>query len=271
MLSVNDKISSRDVSAMLLIAPRLENGLELTLKGEITSKPYIDMTLKLLSQVGVETTFNNNVITVKPLLEIAHPLTVIVESDWSSASYYYSIVALSPIGTELKLDTFKHESFQGDSILEELYEALGVRTIFEEQIIKLKRVPHDTKSFSYDLNNAPDIAQTVVVSCFALGIECNLTGLHTLKIKETDRLEALKIELEKLGASIKISDDSIALEASTVINDDVTITTYNDHRMAMAFAPLALKTNLRIENPEVVSKSYPNYWIDLKSIGFQIN
>jgi 3-phosphoshikimate 1-carboxyvinyltransferase len=272
-VSLSANVSSQYISALLLIAPKLENGLELTLEGDITSVSYIKMTLSLLNQIGVETSFVENKITVKKVSLIPYPLSLVVESDWSSASYFYSIVALSQIGAKITLSSYKKDSLQGDSNLAGIYKEFGVETVFETNSIILNKIEHFVPRTSYpalDLNNSPDIAQTIAVTCLGLGIGCHLTGLHTLKIKETDRLQALKNELEKLGARISISDDSLTLEPLETINNNVSIKTYQDHRMAMAFAPLALKTNIIIEEAEVVSKSYPGFWEDLKSIGFQI-
>jgi 3-phosphoshikimate 1-carboxyvinyltransferase len=270
-VSLPANVSSQYISALLLIASKLENGLELTLEGEITSIPYIKMTLALLNEIGVETSFIGNKITVKPQFTI-HNSQFTIESDWSSASYYYSIVALSEIGTQITLSSYKKNSLQGDSALVEIYKNFGIETVFNNNnsitISKVKKSQLTT--FNSQLNNCPDIAQTIAITCFGLGIACHLTGLHTLKIKETDRLEALKNELSKLGAKISITNDSLTLESSSEIIDNCKIKTYQDHRMAMAFAPLALKTSLIIEDAEVVSKSYPTFWQDLKSIGFQI-
>jgi 3-phosphoshikimate 1-carboxyvinyltransferase len=264
-------ISSQFISALLLIAPKLENGLEVTLEGEITSIPYIKMTLALLNEIDVETSFIENKISVAPK-PITHNLQLItIESDWSSASYFYSIMALSEIGTKIILSSYKKNSLQGDSILSEIYKNFGVETIFNSNnSITISKInTHNPQPTTYNLNNSPDIAQTIAVTCFALGINCRLSGLHTLKIKETDRLEALKNELTKLGAKVVITNDSLILETSNTINDNVKIKTYQDHRMAMAFAPLALKIPLMIEDANVVSKSYPTFWEDLISIGFQ--
>lgn len=269
-VTLKANVSSQYISALLLIAPKLENGLQLTLEGEITSIPYIGMTLELLNQKGIKTSFLNHVIQVNPQSSIINPQSLI-ESDWSSASYFYSCVALSDIGTELILSAFKKNSLQGDSILVELYKEFGVSTIFDNNRIIIKKINDcHLKTLNCHLNNSPDIAQTIAVTCFGLGIGCHLTGLHTLKIKETDRLVALKTELEKLGASVSITDNSMILEPATTIIDNVKICTYNDHRMAMAFAPLGLKTSLQIQDAMVVSKSYPTFWEDLKSIGFKI-
>lgn len=275
-VSLPANVSSQYISALLLIAPKLENGLELTLEGEITSVSYIKMTLSLLNEIGVETSSVGNKITVKSLSHIPNPLSLIVESDWSSASYFYSIIALSEIGTEITLSSYKKNSLQGDSVLAEIYKDLGVETVFDNNKIHLRRfqIPIP-KSLILNLYNSPDIAQTIAVTCFGLGIGCHLTGLHTLKIKETDRLEALKTELSKLGASVSVTNVSLTLQSYSPLLDGcpkggVAIKTYQDHRMAMAFAPLALKTDIIIEEAEVVSKSFPAFWIDLKKIGFAI-
>ncbi len=270
-VSLEANVSSQYISALLLIASRLENGLTLNLKGKITSVPYIKMTLNLLNQVGISTHFNNNTIAVKPQNKTLKPQVLTVESDWSSVSYFYSCVALSKVGTQLELASYKANSLQGDSVLSEIYNTFGVTTTFNDTSITLQKTS-EVKSETHvnlDLSNAPDIAQTIAVTAFGLGISCYLTGLHTLKIKETDRLVALKTELEKLGGFVNITEASLALSAVKQITANVSIATYNDHRMAMAFAPLALKTNLTIENADVVSKSYPEYWQHLKGIGFK--
>ena len=275
-VSLPANVSSQYISALLLIAPKLENGLELTLEGEITSIPYIKMTLALLNEIGVTTSFVGNIISVKPQLTILNSQFTI-ESDWSSASYWYSIVALSEIGTQISLSSYKENSLQGDSALVEIYKNLGIETVFNKNEITIHKVenlkpdPSDNElakqTLNFELNNCPDIAQTIAVTCFGLGIGCNLHGLHTLKIKETDRLEALKIELTKLGAKVSVTNNSLTLESSNIIHQNVAINTYQDHRMAMAFAPLALKVSLTINEAEVVSKSYPGFWEDLEIIG----
>ena len=264
-------VSSQYISALLLIAPKLENGLELVLEGEITSLPYIKMTLDLLNQIGVKTLFENNTIKVTH-----HPLPntqqlITVESDWSSASYWYSIVALSEIGFQVTLSNFKKNSLQGDSALVEIYKNFGVQTVFNDKEISLCKVETlIPETLNLNLNNCPDLAQTIAVTCFGLGISCQLAGLHTLKIKETDRLEALQTELTKLGADIQVTSEALRLQPAASIKSNIVISTYQDHRMAMAFAPLVLKTTLIIEEAEVVSKSYPTFWNDLKKVGFEI-
>ena len=263
-------ISSQYISALLLIAPSLKNGLELHLEGKITSLPYIKMTLALLDEMGVETKFEGNVIRVLPFSNQVSKIFT-VESDWSSASYYYSILALSPVGTQIDLSDYKSESLQGDAVLRNIYKKLGVESSFSGTTLSLKKVQRPLPAcLALDLSDAPDIAQTIVVSCLGLEIDCDLTGLNTLKIKETDRLLALKNEIKKLGTELKITDNSLHLNNVASLNCDVHIATYNDHRMAMAFAPLALRASLYIENAKIVSKSYPNFWEDLKSLGFKV-
>ena len=263
-------VSSQYISALLLIAPTLENGLTLHLEGEITSTPYIKMTLSLLNELGVQTSFETNTITVFPFRQLTSK-TFVVESDWSSASYFYSIVALSPVGTQIAISEYKSTSLQGDAILQKIYKDLGVESTFNGTTLILKKIETSSPNcLSIDLSNAPDIAQTIAVTCLGLKIDCDLTGLHTLKIKETDRLVALQNEIQKLGTTINITNNSLQLKSPLDLNPGVVISTYNDHRMAMAFAPLALKTQLFVDDAEVVSKSYPDFWNDLKTIGFTI-
>ncbi|MCK0147812.1 3-phosphoshikimate 1-carboxyvinyltransferase [Arenibacter sp. F26102] len=269
-VSLPADISSQYISALLLIAPSLENGLELELVGKITSVPYIKMTLGLLSQIGVVSSFVGNTIKVSPKTTV-EPSTQVVESDWSSASYFYSIVAMCDIGTEISLTAYNRNSLQGDSVLKEIYKDFGVETSFQDhQVILRKTANPKNTTFNFELANAPDIAQTIAVTCFGLGVGCHMTGLHTLKIKETDRLEALKTELTKLGAPISVTDKTLTLEPSKKIKGEIAIDTYNDHRMAMAFAPLALKTSLFVNDAEVVSKSYPDFWEDMKNLKFKV-
>ncbi|NHM05373.1 3-phosphoshikimate 1-carboxyvinyltransferase [Flavobacterium celericrescens] len=271
-VSLPANVSSQYISALLLIAPKLENGLELSLEGEITSIPYIKMTLALLNEIGVMTTFQGNKIIVNSL-PTSNSQLLTVESDWSSASYWYSIVALSAIGTQVTLSSYKKDSLQGDSALVNIYQDFGVETTFnsDNSITISKERIHNSQLTTHNsqLNNFPDIAQTIGVTCFGLGIGCHLTGLHTLKIKETDRLEALKTELSKFGANISVTNDSLTIQQSDNLNPNISISTYQDHRMAMAFAPLALKVPIVIEDAEVVTKSYPSFWEDLRSFGFE--
>ena len=265
-VEIEGNVSSQYISGLLLMAPTLQNGLTLKFKGEVTSVPYIKMTLQLLAELGVEYTWVENLITIQPKSSIENK-TIVVESDWSSASYYYSLVALSP-NSEIVLSSYKKTSLQGDSVLAEIYENLGVKTVFNENSVTLINTSKVAPSKLMDLNliGAPDIAQTIVVTCFALGIECYLTGLHTLKIKETDRLVALKNEIEKLGGKVEITNETLKLSSYKEINPNMSVSTYDDHRMAMAFAPLALRVPIEIEDANVVSKSYPTFWEDFRKV-----
>jgi 3-phosphoshikimate 1-carboxyvinyltransferase len=264
-------VSSQYISALLLTAAKSEKGLTLVLEGEITSVPYIKMTLNLLKQIGVDSSFVGNQIKVIPNANGIADKTLVVESDWSSASYYFSIVALSELGTEITLSSYIEDSLQGDSILAKIYEQFGVSTVFKSNTITLKKVSESYQPVKLDLINAPDIAQTIAVTALVLGVECHMVGLHTLKIKETDRLVALKTEIEKLGGEVQIDNKSLLLKPHTVLKSNISVATYNDHRMAMAFAPIALKVPVTIEDAMVVSKSYPTFWKDLKAIGFKLN
>tara|TARA_R110001599_G_scaffold19921_3_gene75859 strand:- start:2970 stop:4196 length:1227 start_codon:yes stop_codon:yes gene_type:complete len=270
-VQINGNVSSQYISSLMLIASSLPNGLEIELLGKITSIPYINMTLCLLQELGIEAVFVENKITIQPF-NSSIIKKIVVESDWSSASYFYSLIALSAVGSEIKLSSYKKDSLQGDSCLAEIYQHFGVSTMFQENTIVLtKKKTHNSKSIIQNLSNAPDIAQTIAVTCFGLGINCVLTGLHTLKIKETDRLVALENELTKLGAQISVTNESLTMKETTKINPNIDIKTYKDHRMAMAFAPLAIKVSITILDANVVTKSYRNFWKDLQQIGFQID
>ena len=269
-VQINGNVSSQYISSLILMGTHLENGLAIELIGKITSVPYIKMTLSLLNQLGIKTTFEGNRIRVFPIKNIEKQ-TVVVESDWSSASYFYSVAAFSEIDSEIRLSAYKEESLQGDSCLAAIYTHFGVETEFNKNSIILRKVREtNTSTLEIDLKNAPDIAQTIAVTSFGLGVSCHLTGLHTLKIKETDRLEALKEELTKLGAKIEITNESLQVFVSLKINENIAIKTYNDHRMAMAFAPLAFKVPIKILQAEVVSKSYQKFWEDMQQVGIEI-
>ena len=270
-LSLNSNVSSQYISALLLIGSTLKNGLKINLKGEITSKPYIVMTLSLLKQLGILYSFKENIIKINSFNDLRVKKTITVESDWSSASYYYSFVALSPINTDLILNTFKNTSLQGDSILSKIFNEFGVETIFNDNSITIKKTKVSKQTVAFDLISSPDLAQTIAVTCLGLGINCSLTGLKTLLIKETNRLLALQNEIKKLGTDIEITKDSLSFNNPNKINNNVTIDTYEDHRMAMAFAPLSVLANIIINESDVVSKSYPDFWIDLTKIGITIN
>ena len=266
-VSLSANISSQFITALMLIAPSLPYGLCLQLEGKITSVPYIEMTLSLLHQIGVKATFSGQHIQVFPKKDITQA-THAVESDWSSASYYFSMIALSK-DADITLSTYKENSLQGDKVLMDIYEPLGVNSMIKNNTLYLQKQALGSKPIQLDLSDAPDIAQTIAVTCYGLGVACDLTGLHTLKIKETDRLVALQKELTKLGAIIEVTDKSLHLRKRTnPIHPNVLVETYHDHRMAMAFAPLALLVPIRIQDVDVVSKSYPGFWKDLGRLGF---
>lgn len=268
-VNVQANISSQYISALMLIAPSLHNGLEINLKGQITSAPYISMTLEIMQQAGVKGSFSGNKIRIEPSEKLSSR-TIHVESDWSSASYFYSLAAICP-EVNLKLSNYRSSSLQGDSCLARIYKQFGVETTYlDKSILLSKKSVQKPRKLTEDLCNSPDIAQTIAVTCMALGVPCELSGLHTLKIKETDRLVALKTEMEKFGAKVEITHELLKLSPCDSLNENILVATYNDHRMAMAFAPLALKIPLYIEDAGVVSKSYPDFWEDLKQLGFSV-
>ena len=264
-------ISSQYITALILIAPAMKNGLVVNLVGNITSRPYIEMSLSILKRIGVQTSFLNNTIKINPFKN-KQKIIQTVESDWSSLSYFYSIVALSK-EANLKISSFLSNSLQGDKELVSIYNKLGVQTIFDNGIVKLKKDQKINlpKKIVLTLNDTPDLAQTIAVTCFGLGLPCDLFGLHTLKIKETDRLLALKTELEKLGANVEITNESLHLKKRKKFNSNIEVNTYDDHRMAMAFAPLAIIKPIIINDPKVISKSFPSFWNILSELNFIIS
>ena len=269
-VSLPADVSSQYISSLMMLGVSLENGLEIILSSKITSLPYILMTKKIIERIGGVVKIQDAKIFIEQFKEKVIP-EQFVESDWSSASYFFSLAALSK-SVKLTLSKFSKDSLQGDSKLIDIYKKFGVRTIFEDENIILKKNNKSLpKSIHLNLIDNPDIAQTILITCLGLGIDCTLIGLHTLKIKETDRLVALKNEIEKFEVDkIEITGDSITLENNSDLKHDVTIDTYNDHRMAMSFAPLSLLVPINIKNPEVVTKSYFNFWNDLESLGFNI-
>jgi len=270
-VEIDADVSSQYITSLMLIAPSLPYGMKIRLLGSVTSLPYIEMTSQILKLLGVKIAFKDQVLNISALKKLL-VTRFRVESDWSSASYFYSLIALAPLGTCLELNYFREESLQGDAFLAKIYRDFGVETAFEQDAVVLKKTHHaDKKHLEYNLNNTPDIAQTIMVTCLGLGVTCMLTGLHTLKIKETDRLCAMENELKKFGVVVYSGKDSICLTSIVRrLPDDVEVETYNDHRMALAFAPLALKTRLKIKDAEVVAKSYPGFWEDLTNLGLKV-
>ncbi|WP_336702474.1 3-phosphoshikimate 1-carboxyvinyltransferase [Chryseobacterium indologenes] len=270
-VNVPANISSQFITSLLLIAGKLENGLVINLVGDVTSRSYIEMTLDILTRFGIQSSFEGNIIKVEPFTpennaEVVH---YEVESDWSSASYFYSICALGRETIHLK--SFYKESTQGDSAIANIYEKFfGIKTTFSEDEHKLTLEPQPDFSFPekiiLDMNDCPDIAQTLCVTASTLKIPFEISGLGTLRVKETDRLLALYNELKKLGTETEITDLTIQSISFGESEDNISIKTYQDHRMAMSFAPFSLIKDLNIEDEDVVEKSYPMFWKDLESI-----
>ena len=270
-VSIAANVSSQYLSALCLVGAKLPEGVEIELVGSITSLPYLNMTLQLLERIGISAKLDERRIRIAPKSDI-EPISLAVESDWSAASYYYSIVALSKLGTKARLSTLREDSLQGDRVLSKIYTDFGVSTRFDDGKVILEKVSGPmSQTLSYDLKDAPDIAQTIAVTAAGLHVDCFLTGLHTLPIKETDRLAAMKCELEKVGVSVNIDAESLRVFGQKAKLQSASIATYNDHRMAMAFAPLAILIPLTIEESFVVEKSYPDFWKDLSSIGYQVS
>ncbi|MBQ8098512.1 MAG: 3-phosphoshikimate 1-carboxyvinyltransferase [Bacteroidaceae bacterium] len=273
-ITMAGNISSQYTSALLMIAPILKKGLRLRLTGKITSRPYIDMTLQLMKEFGAIAEWKN-----EQTLEVApqgySPKPFLIENDWSAASYWYEMIALSnDQNAEVRLPGLFNESSQGDAFVKEMFLPLGVRTDYKDGMIILRKGEVQQEQMDLPMEKQPDLAQTIAVTCAMLGRPFRLTGLHTLRIKETDRLLALQTELGKLGINIDISDDDTLSWDGTMHKpqDDIIIETYDDHRMAMSFAPTALRhSGISINHPEVVTKSYPKYWEDLKTAGFTIS
>ena len=276
-LEVPGNVSSQYISALILIGPALTKGLELKLTDEIVSRPYIDLTLWTMREFGADAEWTDvDTITIKP--KPYGNFKYFVENDWSASSYWYEIMALSSDReSKISLEGLMDGSKQGDSVVRYIFSLLGVKTIFETKqegvptTVTLKRNICKLPRLDYDFINSPDLAQTFVVCCALMGIKFHFTGLASLKIKETDRIEALKQELLKLGYVIKDKNDSeLIWDGETCEPSFEPIDTYEDHRMAMAFAPVAMKfPEIRINDPEVVTKSYPHFWDDLKSAGFK--
>jgi len=268
-VSIKGNISSQYITALLLIAARLPFGLELHIEGELTSRPYVEMTLAMLQTAGIQHTWNDNVIAIKNQ-EFA-PTSIYIEPDWSAASYWYAIAALAD-EAELFLPGLTQYSLQGDSVITEIMANFGITSQFKDGGVYLQKEAKAIQRKIFDMKECPDLAQTVIVVCAALGHEATFTGLETLKIKETDRIKALQNELAKIGVKLIEKGQVYKLDCSErQIPERMFINTYDDHRMAMAFAPLALVVpQLEIEDADVVEKSYPAFWKDLQKVGFEV-
>lgn len=274
-LKISAGTSSQFISALLLIAPYLPNGLNLELEGTIVSRPYIEMTLGLMNHFGVKYKWKDQRISIFPQDYEAKPFKV--EADWSAASYYYCLAAFAE-KLDLQLNGLWEDSLQGDAVLVEMMQKFGIKSTFNEQGVKLTKEEKSTSNFEWDFLRCPDIAQTLAVVCSGLGTPGLFSGLETLSIKETDRIAALKTELSKVGASFvklpphfsKKTNKTFYMVEGKAAVDHPTFDTYEDHRMAMAFAPFSMIAPIAINDPGVVIKSYPDYWEDLKKLGFHI-
>ena len=273
-IEIVGNISSQFISALLLISPALQNGIVINFKGEVTSRPYINMTLKMMEEFEVVGTWHDNSISVsrqKYQRNGESGYSYMVEGDWSAASYWYAFAALAD-EVDFTIKGLKSSSMQGDSIVAELFNFFHVNTTYANDGIHLKKKVVNNEQFGFDFSDCPDIAQTVAVVAALLKIPSHFNGLHTLRIKETDRIAALKNELAKVGAHVEVFNDySIEITSPQLAAPETSIKTYEDHRMAMAFSALAMKyDSIMIEHPDVVKKSYPDFWLDLKNAGFTI-
>ena len=268
-LEINPGISSQFTSSLLMIAPYLKEGLKINFIDKIVSRPYVEMTLKMMHYFGIEYKYDISFISVDH--QIYKSKDISINYDWSAASYMYEIIALSEPGSEIFLKGLKKEGLQGDEIVSDIFNSFGVSTIVEKDGIRIKKDKQNIGEFTFNFSHCPDLALTVIVCCAAMKIKGRFYGLKSLAIKESNRLKALQKELQKIGCIINIVEEEIIeiSDLNSPVSLPVIINTYNDHRMAMAFAPMVLKTdNIVIENPDVVKKSYPKFWENLSKIGF---
>ncbi|MGM0582154.1 MAG: 3-phosphoshikimate 1-carboxyvinyltransferase [Bacteroidota bacterium] len=270
-ISIPGNISSQYISALLMIAPSLPQGLEISIEPPVFSKPYIDMTLGLMQLSGIQFNQKDDVISIKP--QPYQESKQSVESDWSAASYWFSIIAQSVIGKKVFLEGLKSKSFQGDNVIKEIVNNFGVSFQFEKNGLLLEKTSEAQKQqLKLDFKKCPDLAQTVLPCAAALKVDLEMTGLESLRIKETDRITALKNELSKFNCKLtEPKKGTWKLDSSSfTVKSEIEIETYEDHRMAMGFAPLAMKKGILIHDIDVVNKSYPSFWEDLKSFGFEL-
>jgi 3-phosphoshikimate 1-carboxyvinyltransferase len=266
-IKIRGDVSSQYISALMMVAPLLPSGLTLLLEGKIGSRPYIEMTASLMKHFGVTVQVMDNQVAIAHQTYKPEPFTV--ESDWSGASYWFAFAALAE-KAEIRLPKLSGESLQGDSAIVKIMESLGVGARFENGLLHLSKKAKK-KQLHWDFTHCPDLAQTVAVVCAAKNVKGYFTGLESLRIKETDRIAALQNELAKIGADlVEIDSEHWTLNPASNLPNTASFNTYKDHRMAMAFAPLATLMNVEIENPDVVRKSYPNFWNDMKTVGFEI-
>jgi len=275
MVKLDASISSQFISAMMMLGPALADGIAIELTGDITSESYIRMTQALMQKAGADVSFNGNLVTVKAGNYKQFDFSSIVEPDWSAAAFWYQVAAFDPTA-DIVLEGLRQESVQGDAVLPAIFENLGVKSVFTEEGLHLSKSGQPTQhEFDYDFTNCPDLAQAVIVCCAALGVKGRFTGLKTLRVKETDRIAALSNELTKLTYKVRVVGDEIELsgEKNVVIPTaaPVVVNCYDDHRMAMAFAPLAvLRNDIYLDEPWVVRKSYPGFWKDMALAGIEL-
>ncbi len=269
-LSLPGDISSQFISALLMIAPTIENGLTLEITSKVLSKPYIDMTLNLMSEFGIKYSWENNLIKVEKQNYLAKNIKV--ENDWSAASFWYSFLALSKSG-EIKIPNLYANSIQGDSVLSFIYSKLGIKTEFNADSIILSKTKNIAKEIELDLSNHPDLALPITVTCCGLGIKAHLMGLESLKVKESNRLECIKKELRKFNISCEIDSSSIKIkENQNIVQPTSIIECHHDHRIAMSIAPLVMKVgSIKFDDKEVVNKSYPKFWEDFNKVSQNYN
>ncbi len=275
-ISINGSISSQFITALLLIAPTLNDGLTVAIEGNLVSRPYLEMTLSLMAYFGVKHVWNENKIHIAKQDYVAKDFEV--EADWSSASYLFALAAINE-GCEIKINGLSENSIQGDSAIRKMTENLGVDSSFENGKLTIKNNPNFKSVFEYDFKLQPDLAQTIACICAAKGITGLFTGLETLYIKETDRVAALKNELQKFNVFLsklptkftKTNTQESFMQEGNSSEPNAAIETYKDHRMALAFAVLACKHDVEILDPKVIKKSYPNYWEDLTELGFKLS
>ena len=264
-LRLPGNISSQFISALLMIAPTIKDGLNLEITSKVLSKPYIDMTLGLMSEFGIEYVWENNLIKVNEQNYLSKNMKV--ENDWSSASFWYSFLALSKSG-EIKIPNLSANSLQGDSVLSIIYSKLGIKTEFNEDSVIISKTKSIAKEIELDLSNYPDLALPIIVTCAGLGIKAYLMGLESLKIKESNRLECIKKELRKFNIKCEIDSTSIKIiENQNIVQPISIIECHNDHRIVMSIAPLCMKVDsIKFDDKEVVNKSYPKFWEDFNRL-----
>ena len=267
-ISIPGNISSQYISALMMIAPCLPKGLEIELTTEVYSRPYIELTQNIMQQFGVESKFEDDRISISAQQYIGTDHSI--EGDWSGASYWYSFLALADTSSLLELASVRPSSPQGDRVISEIMTHFGIKSHFESGKVLLQKSDSQKKTIDLDFKNCPDLAQTIMAAAAVSGVTLHMTGLESLKIKETDRILAMRTELSKLGATLDEMDSKWVLSPSEQLPASIEVDTYEDHRMAMAFAPLSQLMEVIIDDPAVVNKSYPGFWEEVKKLGVEV-